>query len=116
MVSLYGISNCDSCRKARKWLSGKGVEHEFVDIRESGLDANLIGRWLKSVRWEDLVNRRSQTWRKIPPGERDGLDAVAARNLILQYPSVMKRPLLDLGKQVILGFDATAYTQLKLSA
>jgi len=115
MVSLYGISNCDSCRKARKWLAGKGVEHEFIDIRESGLDPNLIDRWLKSVRWEDLVNRRSQTWRKIPESQREGLDTTGNRQLMLENPTLIKRPIVTRNALVSVGYDEAAWTHTFLT-
>ena len=115
MITLYGIRNCDACRKALKWLQNNDIGHSYVDVRESELNAELLDRWLASVSRDELLNRRSTTWRKIPPGERDHLNDEGARDLILQYPTVMKRPVLDFGDQVILGFDVSIYAELELS-
>lgn len=113
MITLYGIRNCDTCRKALKWLQSGDIDHNYVDIRETGLSAELLERWQDSTPWDRLVNRRSTTWRNIPAHERENLNADTARELILKYPTVMKRPVLDLGDNIVLGFDATAYSELK---
>jgi Spx/MgsR family transcriptional regulator len=115
MITLYGIRNCDACRKALKWLQNNDIGHSYIDIRESEMNADLLDKWLTSVSRDELLNRRSTTWRQIPPGERNKLTNKSARNLILRYPTVMKRPVLDFGDQVILGFDASIYSDLNLS-
>jgi len=114
MITIYGIRSCDTCRNALKWLDEKNVEHKYVDIRTDGLDSDLLLRWQKSVAWEDLLNKRSITWRKIPELDRSDLDSEKARDMILNYPTVLKRPVLDLGSRVILGFDASVYGNLNL--
>jgi arsenate reductase len=114
VIKLYGIRNCDSCRKAIKWLKAHDVEHEFVNIREDKMDENTLIRWQESLGWEALLNKRSITWRKIPAFDRGNLDSATARQLILQHPTVMKRPVLDTGKRLVLGFDASAYADLDL--
>ncbi len=113
-TTVYGIRNCDSCRKALKWLETNGVEHRYIDIRENELDAALIGRWMKTTDWETLINRRSTTWRKIPERERGQLNGQTACDLILKYPTVMKRPVLVTGSNLLLGFDKYAYEELGL--
>jgi arsenate reductase len=115
MATLYGIRNCDGCRKAQKWLQDSDFNFDFSDVRETDIGEALLERWLKTIPWDRLLNRRSTTWRNIPAHERDGLDQATARNLILKYPTVMKRPVLDLGDRVILGFDISAYQKLKAS-
>ncbi len=113
MVTIHGIRNCDSCRAARAWLRRHGIDHEYVDIRVDGLSASQLERWQAAVGWEPLLNRRSITWRKIPAFDRDNLDADTARALILEHPTVMRRPVLDTGTgQVLLGFDADRYQEL----
>jgi arsenate reductase len=114
MISLYGIRSCDTCRKALKWLQAHDIEHEYVDIRETGLNKAVVGHWQESVNWEGLLNRRSITWRKIPECDRAELNPNKARDLILDYPTVMKRPLLDLGNRVVLGFSEAEYESLDL--
>ena len=114
MIKLYGIRNCDSCRKAIKWLKDRDVEHEFVSIRKDEMDENMLVRWQESLGWEALLNKRSITWRKIPAFDRGNLDSAAARRLILQHPTVMKRPVLDTGTRLVLGFDESAYADLDL--
>jgi arsenate reductase len=112
MMKLYGIRSCDSCRAARAWLDEQGLEHEYFDIRADGLRESTVSRWQKSVGWEPLLNRRSLTWRKIPSVDREGLDADSARALIMGYPTVLKRPVLEVSADtVLLGFDEEAYAQ-----
>lgn len=111
MVTMYGIRNCDACRKAMKWLQDNDIEYGYFDIRESGLDVKLLSKWLKNVGPDKLLNRRSATWRKIPQSERDQLNEETARDMVLRYPTVMKRPVLDLGHRVIFGFDPSVYSE-----
>lgn len=113
MKKIYGIRNCDTCRKALKWLETNNIEHEFLDIRADGIDEKLIRRWQKAAGWEALLNKRSITWRKIPPFDREELNADKACELIMNFPTVMKRPVLDDGKRIILGFDGSNYDKLR---
>lgn len=112
MVRIYGIRNCDNCRRSLAWLTDHGIEHEFIDIRSDGIGRDELRRWQKKVGWEELLNKRSVTWRKIPAVDREGLDAAAAGQLIEEHPTVMRRPLLEAGKDVLLGFDPDAYARL----
>ena len=114
MIKLYGIRNCDNCGKARRWLQDKDIDFHFVDIREEALDESQLINWQQQLGWELLLNKKSITWRKIPPFDRDDLNETSARTLILNYPTVMKRPLLDVGQKVLLGFNAEDYEALKL--
>jgi arsenate reductase len=112
-LHLYGIRSCDSCRKARHWLEAQGIEYECHDIRAEELDGDRLRAWQQQVGWEQLLNRRSLTWRKIPSFDRDNLDADAAVRLIQAYPTVMKRPVLELGGDAapLVGFDEDHYAQ-----
>ena len=112
-MKVYGIRNCDSCRKARKWLEANSVEFRFQDIRDAGLDESLLKKWQQQAGWEKLLNKKSVTWRKIPSFDRNDLDADRARALILEYPTVMKRPVLDTGTLLLVGFDATEYASIR---
>ena len=114
MIKLYGIRNCDKCRKARQWLEDRNIEFNFTDIRNESLDESLLEKWQHQTGWEPLLNKKSITWRKIPEFDRAKLDARNARNLILNYPTVMKRPVLDLGHKVVIGFEENEYEALNL--
>ncbi len=113
MVTLYGIPSCDTCRRARRWLEKRNIEFRFVDFRDEVLDASRIERWQTQVGWQPLINKKSITWRKIPEFDRNNLQAENARDLILAYPTVMKRPVLDLGDKSVFGFDEKVYAALE---
>jgi len=115
MVTLYGIRGCDTCWRAKCWLEKRNIEFRFVDIRREALDASQIEHWQSQVGWQPLINKKSITWRKIPEFDRSNLQAENARDMILAYPTVMKRPVLDLGDKSILGFDEQVYAALELS-
>ncbi len=109
MVTLYGIPNCDTVRKARKWLDAHGVDARFHDIRKDGLDADTLARWSQAVGWETLLNRRGQGWRKLPEATRNGIDEANALRLMLADPVLIKRPVLDIDGDIQVGFKETDY-------
>ena len=109
MITLYGIGNCDTIRKARRWLSEHGVDYRFHDYRKDGLDAAMLERWADELGWEALLNRRGTTWRRLPETERDGINRERAIRLLQEHPAMIKRPLLDTGSQRILGFREQDY-------
>lgn len=111
MIRIFGIRSCDNCRKAIKWLEQHQIDHEFIDLRADGFGADDVVRWQASAGWENLLNKRSLTWRKIPRVDREDLDAARAAQLIQEHPTVMRRPLLETDGRVLLGFDATEYQQ-----
>ena len=108
-IKIYGISNCDTMKKARTWLEKRGVAHEFHDYKESGIDRTRLEKWCAEVGWEKLLNRAGTTFRKLPDAQKTGLDARKAVNLMLAQPSMIKRPVLDLGKRRIVGFQPATY-------
>ena len=112
MVTLFGIGNCDTVRKARRWLDGHGVEYRFHDVRADGLTRVQLESWVQALGWENLLNRRGTTWRKLPAAVRDCIDRRTAVKLMLEHPAMIKRPLLDLGDTLHLGFSETAYNDL----
>jgi len=112
MVTMYGIANCDTIKKARRWLDENGVEYRFHDYRKDGIDKAQLQAWAGELGWENLLNRRGTTWRRLSDAERDGVNQARAIALLLQYPAMIKRPLLDSGSQRLLGFDARRYQQL----
>ena len=112
MLTLYGIPNCDTCRKARKWLDANSVEHRFHDLRADGLEKTALVRWVNRVGWQPLLNTRSTTWRGLPAADRQELNEKRALKLMLQHPTLIKRPVLESKKQVLVGFSAEAYAKL----
>jgi Spx/MgsR family transcriptional regulator len=114
MLTLYGIANCDTIKKARRWLDDRGIDYRFHDYRKDGIDKAQLQAWADELGWENLLNRRGTTWRRLSEAERQGLDQKRAVRLLMQYPSMIKRPLLDTGSQRLLGFDADRYQQVLL--
>lgn len=112
MLTIYGIPNCDTCRKARKWLDANSVEHRFHDLRADGLEKSALVRWVKCVGWQQLLNTRSTTWRGLPEADRQELNEKLALKLMLQHPTLIKRPVLEMKQQVLVGFPADAYAKL----
>ncbi len=104
MLTVYGIKQCDTCRKALKWLSGQGIEHQFHDFRADGLRADLLQSWLDSSFSDKLVNRRSTTWRQLSDEQRQ-FEGDALLELLLQHPTLIKRPVFVSNDIVAIGFD-----------
>lgn len=111
-ITLYGIKNCDTMKKARAFLDGKGVAYAFHDYKAAGIDAARLDAWLGQVGWETLLNRAGTTFRKLPDAEREGLDAARAKRLMLEQPSMIKRPVLDRDGQITVGFKPETYEAL----
>ncbi len=106
MLTLHGIPNCDTVRKARKWLTEHGVEYRFHDFRKEGLDPAALRRWAEAAGWESLLNRRGQTWRKLDPAVRETLDKVSALEWMQKEPTLIKRPVVEWPDgNVTVGFD-----------
>ena len=106
MITVYGIPNCDTVKKARAWLAGRGVEHTFHDFKKQGVPAGL-DRWAQAVGWETLLNRKGTTWRKLDDATRGRVtDAASAVALMREQSSVIKRPVVDWGDGLTVGFDA----------
>jgi arsenate reductase (glutaredoxin) len=111
MTILYGIRNCDTVGKARRWLDERGVAYRFHDFRTDGLEADRLDGWIRAVGWETLLNRRGTTWRQLPEADREGIDAERAAALMLEHPTLIRRPVIEHGKQVLVGFNAEVFTQ-----
>lgn len=112
MLTLYGIKNCDTVKKARQWLSNHQREYRFHDFRVDGLDAALLQSWIKELGWEALINKRGTTWRQLPETVRDTLSENTAIAVMLENPAIIKRPVLDTGKERIIGFSELEYSKL----
>jgi Spx/MgsR family transcriptional regulator len=108
-VTLYGIKNCDTMKKARAWLDAKGVAYAFHDYKASGIDHARLEGWARDVGWETLLNRAGTTFRKLPDAEKTGIDERKALALMVDQPSMIKRPVLDLGDRLVVGFKAEQY-------
>ena len=113
MLTVYGIKNCDTCRKALKWLSAEGIEHTFHDFRVDGLDPANVARWADAAGWEKLLNRRGTTWRNLPEADKGGLDAASAQVLMAGNPTLIKRPVFETGGKVLVGFSADEQAALR---
>jgi Spx/MgsR family transcriptional regulator len=112
VVALYGIPNCDTMKKARAWLDAHGVDYRFHDYKREGVDETRLRAWVDELGWETLVNRRGTTWRKLPEDVREGMDAEAAIRVMLETPSIIRRPVLDTGEVRHAGFSETDYARL----
>ena len=105
MLTVYGIKSCDTCRKARKNLAENDIEFRFHDVRDDGLDIQMLERWGDRIDWEKLLNRQSLTWRKIPEVDRGGMTKERAFALMLDQPTLLKRPVLESDQFMAVGFS-----------
>ena len=110
-VTIYGIKNCDTMKKARAWLDGHGVAYGFHDYKAAGIERGRLEGWARSVGWETLLNRAGTTFRKLPDDRKEGITGPRALALMLEQPSMIKRPVLEVGGRVIVGFDPATYQQ-----
>ena len=110
-VTIYGIKNCDTMKKARAWLDDHGVAYAFHDYKAAGIDRARLEDWAKTVGWETLLNRAGTTFRKLPEADREGIGAKKAIALMLAQPSMIKRPVLDIGGRLLVGFRPEAYAE-----
>lgn len=113
-ITVYGIPNCDTVKKARAWLTAQGVDYEFHDFKKLGVPEALLDNWLQQVGWEKLVNRKGNTWRTLDAATQAGVvNAASAVAVMLHNSSVIKRPVVQWpGGQVTVGFDAQAWEKL----
>ena len=108
-TTIYGIKACDTMKKARDWLDGHGVVYSFHDYKTAGIDRATLQRWADKVGWELLLNRAGTTFRRLPDADKTGLDEAKAVGLMLAQPSMIKRPVLDVGDDLLVGFKPEAY-------
>lgn len=111
-VTIYGIRNCDTMKKARAWLDGRGIDYRFHDYKKDGVDRDRLGQWLRLVDWPVLLNRAGTTFRKLPDVDKSDLDADRAVDLMVTYPSMIKRPVLDVDGRITVGFSTEKYEQV----
>jgi arsenate reductase len=111
MVTIYGIKNCDTMKKARAWLDGHGVAYDFHDYKAAGIDKATLQRWAKQAGWETLLNRAGTTFRKLDDASRQDLDEAKAIALMCEQPSMIKRPVLDVDGRLLVGFKPDVYAK-----
>jgi len=113
MLTIYGIPNCDTMKKARKWLADNGIDYEFHDYKKNGVDNKQLLAWEKQVGWEVLLNRRGMMWRKLSDEQKANIDKSSAIEIMLELPSIIKRPVLVTDKgETLVGFKEEEYVKL----
>ena len=110
-ITLFGIPNCDTMKKARRWLEANGVLYTFHDYKKSGVPEKNLKQWVKKSGWETLLNRRGTTWRKLDDATKNGIDETSAIKVMLENPSSIKRPVLELNDSLLVGFSEDAYKE-----
>ena len=116
MLTVYGIKSCDTYRKARKFLAENDIEFRFHDLRDDGLDSQMLERWADRIDWEKLLNRMSLTWRKIPETDKEGMTRDRAFALMLDQPTLIKRPVLESERFMAVGFSEKRFGEYWVKA
>ena len=111
MIKVYGIKNCDTMKKAFAWLEANGVDYEFIDYKKAAIASGHLPDWNARAGWQQLLNTRGMMWRRLSDDERQDVDEAKALSLMADYPTLIKRPLLDDGSALLIGFDADRYAQ-----
>lgn len=105
MLTLYGIDNCDTCRKARIWMTNNKIKFKYHDLRKDGIHLEKINKWIEQVGYENLLNRRSTTWRNLPENVKKNIDILSVADLILTSPTILKRPIIEKYSSITVGFS-----------
>lgn len=116
MLKIYGIKNCTTVRKALAWLDDAAIAHEFIDYKKAGVAAQCLPDWNARLGWENILNRRGLTWKKLPEAERAAIDEPRALRLMAAMPTLIKRPLFDTGDELLTGFTPEVAARLKEKA
>jgi len=111
MITLYGIPNCDTVKKARAWLDDQGLAYAFHDFKKAGVPTERLDQWLTQFGWERVINRRGTSWRRLPAEDREAMDTWRARDAALANPSLIKRPVVEHDGGMLIGFDADAWQE-----
>ena len=112
MIKIYGIPNCDTMKKARKWLDNNNLEYEFHDYKKQGVPDKNLKKWVKGAGWDIVLNKRGTTWRKLDDSIKDNINEDSAIQVMLDNPSAIKRPVLESGKILLVGFKEDEYKNL----
>ena len=115
MIKIYGIPNCDTMKKARKWLEDNNLEYEFHDYKKLGVPEKSLMQWVKKAGWDTVLNKRGTTWRKLPEHIKENIDESSAIQVMIDNPSAIKRPVLESGNMLLIGFKEDEYKSLFLS-
>ncbi len=110
-ITIYGIKNCDTMKKALTWLDARAVAYTFHDYKTAGIERAKLLEWCESVGWERLLNRNGTTFRKLSEADRTGLNQTKAIELMLAQPAMIKRPVLELGRSLLVGFSPESYAK-----
>jgi Spx/MgsR family transcriptional regulator len=110
-ITIYGIKNCDTMKKARSWLDGKGLAHTFHDYKAEGIDRGHLERWTELAGWDTVLNRAGTTFKKLAEADKQDLDREKAISLMLAQPSMIKRPVLEADGRLLVGFKPDVYEQ-----
>lgn len=111
MIKVFGIKNCDTMKKAMTWLSDNGIAYEFIDYKKAGVAGAHLPTWAAKAGWQKLLNTRGLMWKKLSEAERADVDEAKALALMAQYPALIKRPVLDTGSRLIVGFSPESYAE-----
>lgn len=111
-TDMYGIKNCDTIKKARKWLDQAEISYQFHDVRKDGLSPAKLADWIAAVGWETLLNKRGTTWRQLPEKVKNEVNETSATRIMLENPAIIKRPVLEHNDQVYVGFKAEQYQEI----
>ena len=111
MFKVYGIKNCDTMKKALAWLDANGVDYEFIDYKKASIASSHLPDWNARAGWQALLNTRGMMWRRLSDDERADIDEAKALALMADYPTLIKRPVLDTGKALLVGFDPEHYAR-----
>lgn len=111
-ITMYGIKNCDTIKKARRFLESHDIDYQFHDYRADGVDKKLLQSLIKSHGWETIVNKRGTTWRKLDDAVKTTTDEGNAADLLVEHPAMIKRPVLVAGKETLVGFSADDYASV----
>ena len=114
MTTLYGISNCDTCRKAKNWFHQNRITFDFFDFRKNELTQTKIETWIDSIGLDKLINRRGTTWRNLPDELRDKIHGSENVDVLNQFPTLMKRPIIEIDDHFLVGFDASVIKQIQV--
>lgn len=111
MTTVYGIKNCDTIKKTLKWLTNNDIEHTFHDYRKDGLNADWLESVVSELGWENVLNKRGTTYRQLSDEQKSTLNAETAIALLIEYPAMIKRPIIQTGSDLILGYNETVLTE-----
>lgn len=112
MIKIYGIPNCDTMKKARKWLEANNVDYAFHNYKKLGVPEEQLKSWIKQVGWENILNKRGTTWRKLDENIKHNIDEAQAIQIMLEHPAIIKRPVLDSAGTLVIGFNQADYLKL----